>query len=65
MSPALVNHVRLDGEVLLDKFRRERVVRDDAAHLSRSEEYVIWLARSKEAPDGALVGQIEFASGCV
>src|SRR5215468_9658538 len=61
MAPAFVNRIKLDRDVLLNEFRGEAVVRDNAAHAGRREEYVFRPLVVEECSNGALVSQVKLA----
>ena len=62
-APGAVNHIGLDDQVVANKFRREAVVGDDAAHLGSGQEHVVWLFRLKHLLRGVGVSQVQLGVG--
>jgi hypothetical protein len=62
-APRLVDHVRLDHQVLVDEVGGVRVVRVDAAHLRRGEHDGIRALALEERLDVRLGGEIELRVG--
>lgn len=62
-TPGLVDHIRLDGQVLLDEFRRVAVVGDNPAHLGGGQKHIIRFLGLEKRPYGLLLGQIQLGMG--
>ena len=59
-----MNDIGLDREVLLNEFRRESIVGDNASDLGGSEKDVLRFLAFEESLRRRTVNQIEFSVGC-
>ena len=57
-----VDHVRGDGEIVVEEFGAQRVVGDDAADLCRRQKHSLRLVGGKPVEHCGLIAQIDLAA---
>ena len=63
MNIRLMNHVRLNRQVVIDEFGGECAVRQNPSYLRRGKKHVVWFGLRKKRGDKPIVTEIQFFAG--